>query len=161
MRHNIICRSLSYRTFKESRLTSGNTLASDASGSSSTLRHGIFDLDTAYHPFGVGEMCSNYTVSDCCWRLWRQLQALWCTIARYPVYRPLQDLQALGYWNKRWALALWSEESRRNLYRLSPVLMSIVYIRVNCSNKYYNVVVGHILSTFINSCQRWKMCLML
>jgi len=30
-------------------------------------------------------------------------------LAAYPVYRPLHDLLALGYWNKRWALALWSE----------------------------------------------------
>jgi len=38
---------------------SGNTLASDASGQGSTPAHGTLELDTGYHPFGVGEMCSN------------------------------------------------------------------------------------------------------
>jgi len=30
-------------------------------------------------------------------------------VAKNTVYRTLQDLQVLGYWNKSWALALWSE----------------------------------------------------
>jgi len=33
--------------------------------------------------------------------------------ATYLVHRPLQDLQALGYRNKRWAIALWAEGFRR------------------------------------------------
>jgi len=38
---------------------SGNTLASDASGLGSAPGRGTLELDTVYHPFGVGEMCSN------------------------------------------------------------------------------------------------------
>jgi len=30
-------------------------------------------------------------------------------LATYPVRRPLQDLQVLGYRNKKWAIAQWSE----------------------------------------------------
>jgi len=38
---------------------SGNTLASDASSLGTSPGCGTIELDTGYHPFGVGEMCSN------------------------------------------------------------------------------------------------------
>jgi len=43
----------------ETTWPSDNTLASDAIGPVSTPGRRFLELDTAYHPFGVGELCSN------------------------------------------------------------------------------------------------------
>jgi len=59
-------KTLSYGTYivqwvwhAGSRWPGGNALASDASDPASTPGLGSLELDTVYHPFGIGEMYGN------------------------------------------------------------------------------------------------------